>query len=138
MNRKMFYFPVLLCAAVLALAPACYAKTYHMTASNIVPGATGELQVDKEKDGNTQVELKAEHLAKPGRLTPSANAYVVWFEQEGSEPQSQGELKVGDDLKAELKSTTALHNFNVLVTAETGPRTRVPSERVVLRATVQE
>jgi hypothetical protein len=138
MNRKMFYFPVLLCAAVFALAPTCYAKTYHMTASNIVPGATGELQVDKEKDGNSQVELKADHLAKPGRLTPSANAYVVWFQQEGSQPQSQGELRVGDDLKAELKSTTAFHNFNVFVTAETDARTRVPSEHVVLRATVQE
>jgi len=138
MNRKMFYFPVLLCAAVFALGPTCYAKTYHMTASNIVPGATGELQVDKEKDGNSQVQLKADHLAKPGRLTPSANAYVVWFQQEGSQPQSQGELRVGDDLKAELKSTTALHNFNVLVTAETDPRTKAPSEHVVLRATVQE
>jgi hypothetical protein len=138
MNRKRFYFPVLLCAAVLALAPTGYAKNYHMTASNIVPGATAELQVDKEKDGNVQVELKADHLAKPGRLTPSANAYVVWFQQEGSQPQSQGELRVGDDLKAELKSTTTLHNFKVLVTAETDSRTRVPSEQVVLRATVQE
>ena len=138
MNRKLFYFPVLLCAAVLALVPTGYAKNYHMTASNIVPGATGELQVDKEKDGNIRVELKANHLPKPGRLTPSASAYVVWFQQEGSQPQSQGELRVGDDLKGELKSTTALHDFTVLVTAETGSRTRGPSDQVVLRATVQE
>ena len=138
MNRTMFYFLALLCAAVLALAPTGYAKTYHMTGSTIVPGATGEVQVDKEKDGNIPVELKVEHLAKPGRLTPSANAYVVWFQQEGSQPQSQGELRVGDDLKGELKSTTALHDFTVLVTAETGSRTRGPSDQVVLRATVQE
>ena len=38
MNRKIFYLPVLLCGVVLALAPAGYAKNYHMTASNIVPG----------------------------------------------------------------------------------------------------
>ena len=129
---------MLLCAAVLALAPASYAKNYHMTAANIVPGASAELQGAKEKDGNIQVELKADHLAKPGRLTPSANAYIVWFQQEGSQPQSQGELRVGDSEKAELKSTTTLHNFKVLVTAETDSQTKFPSEQVVLRATVQE
>jgi hypothetical protein len=123
---------------MLALVPASYAKNYHMTASSTVPAATAELEVAKEKNGNIQVDLKATHLAKPGRLTPSANAYVVWFQQEGSQPQSQGELRVGDDLNAELKSTTTLHNFKVLVTAETDSQTRVPSEQVVLRGTVQE
>jgi hypothetical protein len=138
MNRKIFYLPVVLCGAVLALAPAGYAKNYPMTASNIVPGATAELQVDKQKNGDFQVELKADHLAKPGRLTPSANTYVVWFQEENSQPQIKGTLRVGDDLKAELKSTTTLHNFTVLVTAETDSQTKFPSEQVVLRATVQE
>jgi hypothetical protein len=68
-KRKVFYFPVLVCAAVLALAPATYAKTYPMTASNEVPGATAQLQVAKEKDGNIQLEVKANGMAKPGRLT---------------------------------------------------------------------
>ena len=138
MNRKIFYLPMLVCGAVLALAPASYAKNYHMTASSIVPGASGELQVGKEKNGDVKVELSADHLAKPGRLTPSANAYIVWFQEEGSQPQIQGELRIGQDLKAELKSTTTLHNFNVLVTAETDSQTKFPSEEVVLRTTVQE
>jgi len=138
MNRKIFYPSVLLCGAVLALAPAGWAKNYHMTASNIVPGASAELKVNKEKNGNVQFELKANHLAKPGRLTPPANTYVVWLQQEGSEPQSQGELKIGDDLKGELKGATPLHSFKVFVTAETDAQTKSPSEQVVLRATVQE
>ena len=41
MNRKIFYFPVLLCGAVLALAPASYAKTYPMTASDVAAGSDG-------------------------------------------------------------------------------------------------
>lgn len=138
MNKKIFYLPVLLCGVVLALAPAGYAKNYHMTASTVVPGATAELQVDKEKNGNVQVELKADHLAKPGRLTPSANSYIVWFQEEGSQPQIQGTLTIGDDLKAELKSTTTLHNFKVLVTAETDAQAKFPSQQVVLSTTVQE
>ena len=71
-------------------------------------------------------------------LTPPANAYIVWFQQEGSQPQSQGELNVGNNLKGELKSTTTLNHFNVIITAETDSQTKTPSDEVVLRATVQE
>ena len=138
MNRKIFYLPVLVCGAVLALAPAGYAKTYPMTASDIATGATAQLQVAKEKDGNSQLEVKANGLAKPGRLTPAAKTYVVWVQQEGSQPKSQGELKVGNNHKGDLKTATTLHTFNVFVTAETDAQTKLPSEQVVLRATVQE
>ena len=138
MNRKIFYFPVVVCAAVLALAPAIYAKDYPMTASNIVPGATAQLQVAKEKDGNSQLEVKATGMAKAGRLTPAAKSYVVWVQQEGSQAKNQGELKVGNNHKGDLKTSTTLHTYNVFVTAETDLQTKFPSEQVVLRATVQE
>jgi hypothetical protein len=138
MNRKLFYFPVLLCAAVLALATAGYPKDYPMTASNIVPGATAQLRVANEKDGNSQLEVKANGMAKPSRLTPAAKTYVVWVQQEGSQPKSQGELKVGNNHKGDLKMATTLHTFNVFVTAETDSQAKFPSEQVVLRAAVQE
>lgn len=62
---------------------------------------------------------------------------VVWFQQEGCDAQSQGQLRIGDDLKGELKSTTTLNNFNVIITAETDSAKKFPSEEVVLRARVQ-
>jgi hypothetical protein len=138
MNRKTLYGSVLLCGALIALAPAGWAKKYHMTASKIVPAAAAELNVGKEKNGNVQIDLKADHLAKPGRLTPPASSYVVWLQQEGSEAQSQGELKIGDDQKGELKTATPLRTFNVFVTAEADSQTKFPSQQVVLQATVQE
>ncbi len=138
MNRQIFYRGALLCGVVLALATVGWAKTYHMTSMKEVPAAAGEVNVAKEKNGNMQVHVQVEHLAKPGMLTPSANTYVVWLQQEGSQPQSQGEMKVGDDLKGEIKSTTVLTSFNVFITAETDSHTRTPSDQVVLRATVQQ
>jgi hypothetical protein len=138
MNRPIFYRLALLCGVVLAVATVGWAKTYHMTSMREVPAAAGEVNVAKEKNGNMEVHIQVEHLAKPGMLTPSANTYVVWLQQEGSEPQSQGEMKVGNDLKGEIKSTTVLTRFNVFITAETDSHTKVPSDQVVLRATVQE
>jgi hypothetical protein len=135
MNRQIFPRLALLVGAVLAVASVGWAKTYHMTSMTTVPGAAGEVNVAKEKNGNIQIEVNVTHLAKPGMLTPSATSYVVWFEQEGSQPQNQGQLKIGDDL---LKSTTTLNNFKVIITAETDSQTKFPSEQVVLRTTVQE
>jgi hypothetical protein len=138
MNRQIFYRLALLCGVVLAVATIGWAKTYHMTAANTVPAAVGEVNVAKEKNGNIRVDVKVKHLAKPGNLTPPANTYVVWLQQEGSQPQSQGELKVENDLDGELKTTTPLKNFNVFITAETDSQTKTPSDQVVLRATVQQ
>ena len=138
MNKKTICRLALLCAVVLAVGTVGWAKTYHMSATNIVPGAAAELDVEKEKNGNVQVVVNVKHLAKPGLLTPPANSYVVWFQQQGSAPQNQGELKIGNDLKGELKSTTSLVNFNVFVTGETDPRAKTPSNQLVLQATVQQ
>ena len=138
MNKKTIGRIALLCAVVLAVGTVGWAKNYHMSATKIVPGAAAEVNVEKEKNGNVQVEVNVKHLAKPGLLTPPANSYVVWFQQQGSAPQNQGELKIGNDLKGELKSTTSLNNFNVFVTGETDPRAKTPSDQLVLQAIVQQ
>ena len=138
MKRGIFGRLTLLVGAVLIVATFGWAKTYHMTSMTTVPGAAGEVNVAKEKNGNIEVNVNVTHLAKPGMLTPPASSYVVWLQQEGSDPQSQGQLRIGDDLKGELKSTTTLNNFMVIITAESDPQTRTPSNQVVLRATVQQ
>ena len=138
MNKRIFSRLTLLVGAVLVVATVGWAKTYHMTSMTTVPGAAGEVNVAKEKNGNIEVNVNVTHLAKPGMLTPPANSYVVWLQQEGSDPQSQGQLRIGDDLKGELKSTTTLNNFMVIITAESDSQTKTPSNQVVLRATVQQ
>jgi hypothetical protein len=98
----------------------------------------GDVDVSKDKNGNAVVTLRVEHLAKPTMLTPPSTMYVVWFQQHGSDPENQGILKVGDDLRGQLRTTTPLHSFDIFVTAETDPTTRTPSDQVLLQARVQE
>ncbi len=90
MYRQIFYRLALLCAVVLAMTTVGSAKTYHMTSMKEVPAAAGEVDVAKEKNGNMQVHVQVEHLAKPGMLTPSANTYVVWLQEEGSRAAKSG------------------------------------------------
>jgi hypothetical protein len=138
MNKKTIGRIALLCAVVLTVGTVAWAKTYHMSATKIVPGAAAEVNVEKAKNGNVQVDVNVKHLAKPGLLTPPANSYVVWFQQQGSAPQNQGELKVGNDLTGELKSTTSMNNFNVFITGETDSQAKTPSDQLVLQAIVQQ
>jgi hypothetical protein len=104
----------------------------------MVPAATGTVDVGRDKNGNLEIDLKVEHLAKPSILTPPASTYIVWFQEGQSTPQNQGELRLNNDLKGQLKTTTPSHSFDILITAESDAQTKVPSERLALKTSVQE
>jgi hypothetical protein len=91
----------------------------------------------KDKHGNTEVTLLAEHLAQPGMLTPPATNYIVWFQEEGREPVNAGLMKISKGLNGDFKTTTWFRNFNVFITAESDPQASVPSGQTVLSSKVQ-
>lgn len=126
----------ILCAMSF-MALVAWGKTYTMQTSTLDPSAVAKLDV-KANTGNTEMDLKVEHLAKPSLLAQPASNYVVWVEQLGHEPINEGVLRVDDSLKGEVKATTTATRFMVLVTAEDDAKAQTPSDRVVLRANVQE
>jgi hypothetical protein len=133
----MKLYVVLALAGLMVLPTVGSAKKFPLTAAGSVPAARGQVDVGRDKNGNTKVELKVEHLAAPENLTPPKAAYVVWFQERGAEPLNQGLLKPGGDLKATFRSVTALKSFDVLVTAESDPNTKSPGGSEVMRASVQ-
>jgi len=135
MNRNVSYALVAVVFATSLLS--CARRRALLTATPNVPGATGVVQIRDDPNGNVQYELRVQHLAKPGNLTPPANTYVVWLRAPGSEAQNQGQLQVGDDLEGRFVSTTPSRNFELFVTAENSPTVDSPSGMVVLRTNVQ-
>ena len=136
-NKTLRHFIPFVLISLLVPMLAC-ARKFPLTATPVVPGAKGYVDVGQDKNGNTEVDLKVEFLAKPSSLTPPAETYIVWFRQQGSEPESQGQLKVDDNLRGEFKTTTNMKNFDVFVTAENERVPKVPTGPEVLRATIQE
>ena|ERR1700722_9962209 len=136
MKRKLFLMPLLL-VLILQSALSLQAKTFPMASSPSTPAASGKVEVKKDKNGNTLVTIRTEHLAQPGMLTPPATNYIVWFAEEGGQPMSQGQLKVGKDLKAEFKTTTHNQNFEIFITPESDPLVKSPSGDGVLKAKIQ-
>ncbi len=138
MRTKKSPLMTLVCLGILIFAGLGWSKTYHLASTKIDPSAMGDVELSKDKNGNTNISLRVEHLAKPALLTPPANLYVVWFQEPGSNPENEGQLQVGNDLRGQLKTTTPLHNFDIFVTAEMDPTTKTPSDQVVLRTTIHE
>ena len=125
-------------ALVLTGAMAHAGKKFPMTASVAVPSATGDVEVEKDNNGNSKVKVTVEHLATPASLTPSETAYVVWIQERGSnDADNVGVLQIGNDLKGSLETTTTYQTFDVYVTAESNRAAKSPSGREVLKTTVQ-
>jgi hypothetical protein len=113
------------------------AKKYPMTAASMVPGARAQVEISKDKNGNTRLNMRVQHLANLENLTPRASAYVVWLQERGGVSANQGQLKMDRNLKASFETVTPLKSFDVFVTAEQDFRVAGPSGPQVLTATVQ-
>jgi hypothetical protein len=123
--------------AMLALWPFPSAKDYHMTAGVDVPAAAGLVKIQKDRDnGDTKVDIRVDHLARPSSLTPSADVYLVWIRPNGGEALKQGAIGVDKNLSGELKVETVSKDFEVFITAEQSDSATFPSNVKVLRTHV--
>src|SRR5581483_405023 len=131
-------FAVVFLLAILAGTVSCATRRNLMVAAPAVPAAQGEVKVKPDKNGNLEVNLEVQHLAKPTQLTPPANSYVVWLQgKNGQAPQNLGKLQVGDDLKAKFTAVTPERNFDLFITAEQNPTSSSPTGVEVMRTSVQ-
>ena len=124
-------------AAVLLIWPFSSGKSFPMTASPAVPAAKGTVKAQRDKDnGDIKLDIKVEHLAHPGSLTPSAEYYLVWVRPNGGEPLKEGAIGVDNNLSGELKVETTAKDFDVSITAEQSKSDTEPSGQEVLHAHV--
>jgi hypothetical protein len=117
---------------LLLIWPFSSGKEYHMTASNIVPAASGTVKVQKDQNGNAKLDIKVSNLADPTRLTPPEDKYVVWIRPNDGEARKQGALSVGNDLNGELQTVTVSKDCEVFITAEQSASVSVPTGPEVL------
>jgi len=110
------------------------AKTLRLQSSSIVPGAAGEVKTAKDKNGNTKFSVQVKHLANPTALTPPKSTYIIWIQQSGAAPESQGVLKVDKNLEGKFETSTADKRFDLWITAENDSSVKAPSGPEVLRA----
>ncbi|HXA83700.1 MAG TPA: hypothetical protein VNZ47_01415 [Candidatus Dormibacteraeota bacterium] len=119
------------------LATAAWGREDRLTNTGIAPAAEGKIITDKDRNGNTGVEIHVKHMATPQSLTPARQTYLVWVQPRGKDPELLGALRVNDDLEGSLKTATAYKDFDVLITAEDNMKPDTPSSTVILKGTVE-
>jgi hypothetical protein len=125
-------------AITFLLTTAAWSRDDKLTNTGIAPAAMGTVTTSNDRNGNTEVEVKVQHMATPQSLTPPAQTYLVWVQPRGQQAELLGALRVNsDNLEGSLKGTTTYKDFNVLVTAENTTKPDVPSDTVILKGTVE-
>ena len=100
------------------------------TGTALSPKAHGDATV-KGKDGYIEIDANFESLEAPQKFGPEFLTYVVWAITPEGRAQNLGELQVsGDD--GELRVTTELQAFGLVVTAEPYFAVTRPSDAVVM------
>lgn len=123
---------------LLATSVAATAKKFPVTAAAIVPATQGKVETGTDKNGNTKIKLKVEHLASPDRLSPPQNNYVLWLQERGgAAAENRGKLVMNKKLEGEFEAITPLKNFDLFVTGEVDATAKAPSGPEILRATIQ-
>jgi hypothetical protein len=125
-----------LAALALLAALGCSHKQVKLNPASSVPAATARAELTHDDNGNTIIDLKVKHLAKPENLTPSRSVYIVWVQPRGGTPIKQGQLEVNSNLEGEFKTPTTYRSFEIFVTAEDSSSVTQPTGLEVLRQSV--
>jgi hypothetical protein len=118
------------------LASSC-SRTISFSSSTIVPAATGQVKIKKDKNRNYAITVEVLNLAEPKMLSPAREAYVVWMEA-GREPVKKlGQINPSSGLfsktlKARLNATSIEEPNHVFITAENNIDVQYPNGDVIL------
>lgn len=124
-------------ALLLAFVLSSCATKMTFKNSSIVPAATGEVKVKKDKNNNYDLTVGVTNLAEPEKLSPSRSVYVVWMESDRNELKKLGQIKVSTGtfnkaLRGELNTTTTTKPDKVFITAERDADGQTPNGETVL------
>lgn len=101
--------------------------TTRLSSSPTLPAVEGRAKFSATKNDNTRIALTVKHLPHPDKLTPPANSYVVWTRAtKDAAVQNMGALKVDKSLNGKLVTETALHSFELFITAEESGQVQQP------------
>lgn len=122
---------------MVALAGSSCTPNMKFNTSTIVPSATGDVKVRKDRNQNYAINIRIFNLAEPEKLSPAKGAYVVWMESDGNTPKKLGRINTGTGLfskalKAEMNTTVTTKPTRVFVSAEDNADVDYPQGAVVL------
>jgi hypothetical protein len=125
--------------AVSMIASCNPPADYALVGSAYVPGAHGEIDVEKIDAGEILITVTLDHLLSPEKIEVGLTHYIVWFTPVGEHPVRQRALDydaAGQVGRASIP--TSLREFELQVTAENGESPNQPSDLLVASQRIRE
>ncbi|HYR56831.1 MAG TPA: hypothetical protein VEM39_11955 [Myxococcaceae bacterium] len=121
----------LLILSTALLIPACH-RWQQIRGTPVLPTSIGEVRAVATPDDQTQVTLTVYNLPKPQFVSSDATAYLVWVRpnEASGQPQRLGQLTVDGDA-GNLQAVTPLHEFELVVTAQSPTDSSIQGDRVL-------
>jgi hypothetical protein len=101
--------------------------------SNIVPATEISAKANQDKNDNTEIEVTAEYLADPNRLSPPKDFYVVWIVTDNNQKINVGRLVQDGNKKVSLTTKTPYKVKEIFITAEKEGNESFPGKTVITR-----
>lgn len=110
---------------------SCATKNRFLT-SAVLPAAQGTVQVKQDKNMNYVIKIELTNLSPSNRLTPPANAYVVWLVTPDNIARNMGQLNtstsfMSSNLAASFEAISATKPAKIVITAENDVTVQYPS-----------
>ena len=99
--------------------------------TELMPQARGEAKIEAKR-GSTSIEAKFKALAEPTKFGVEFLTYVLWAVSTEGSTVNLGELQINKKGDGQLKVSTQMQVFSLILTAEPYFAVRAPSEFVVL------
>ena len=105
--------------------------------SSVVPAASGDVKVKKDKNNNYAITVKVMNLAEPKKLSPSREVYMVWMQSDRDLVKKLGQISVNTgmfnkSLSGQMTATETAQPNRVFITAENDAQTMNPSTEIIL------
>ncbi len=111
----------------------------NFAATTLMPGGAGMATVESER-GVIRVSAEFKNFVQPSSFGPEYLTYVLWAISPDGRPVNIGELTLdhyGQGSSSEIKTTSDLQTFGMIVTAEPYYAVTQPSDVVVLENVVR-
>jgi hypothetical protein len=105
----------------------------------LMPGAKGSATVESQR-GVINVSAEFKNMATPSSFGSDYLTYVLWAVSPDGRPVNMGELTLsdyGNGSRSEIKTTSELQTFGMIVTAEPYYAVTQPSDAVVIENVVR-
>src|SRR5215471_18869719 len=102
----------------------------------LLSNAKGDATVESQR-GRTEIDARFENLMPPTRFGREYLTYVLWAISPDGAPHNLGEIVTNASDHGNLRVTTGLQTFGLIVTAEPYSTVRQPSDVVVLENQVR-